>query len=111
MVSYTSTLIDVQAARAGRDRFAPISMLGVSPKPASRLIDVEPRTISPVFTAFMGEVRPDAGQGTAVVTCEKSVMTWHRGTDNTTSVFGGPERLATDIQNHVGPPPPSRPPV
>jgi hypothetical protein len=61
------------------------------------------------FAGFTGEVRPEAGMG-GVVNCSASVMGWHRGTNDTT-VFGGFDKLAVDMQSRVGPPPPSRPSV
>jgi hypothetical protein len=107
--AYRATPIDAPCATADRGRVSPISIIGVSPKLAGRLIDVEPRTIAPVFASFLGEVRPVAGGTGAFVGCEKALMSWHRGT--TTPVFGGFDKFAVDIQNRVGPPPPSRPSV
>src|SRR5690349_9722856 len=99
----TSTFIDTQSsidakysigadAPTGRYRFSPIAG---------------------DFAGFTGEVRPEAGMG-GVVNCETSLMSWHRGTNDTT-VFGSPstgsgqafDKLAVDIQSRVGPPPPS----
>jgi hypothetical protein len=60
-------------------------------------------------------VRPDADSLT-FVECEKSAMSWHRGTSNTistnTTVIGGFgfDRVVDDIQLRVGPPPPLRRP-
>jgi hypothetical protein len=118
MVTYTSTttsmcepLIDAQ--RAPVDRYRPALSLSPVPVAVSR-IDVQPRRMSPVFAAVMGEVRADAGSLT-FVECEKSATSWHRGTTNTntiTTVIGGFgfDRLVDDIQLRVGPPPPLRRP-
>jgi hypothetical protein len=116
MVTYTSTttsmcepLIDAQ--RAPVDRHRPALSLSPVPVAVSR-IDVQPRTMSPVFAALTGEVRPDADSLT-FVECEKSATSWHRGTTNTiTTVIGGFgfDRLVDDIQLRVGPPPPLRRP-
>jgi hypothetical protein len=117
MVTYTSTtsmrtaLIDAQSATVDRHRPA----LSFSPIPAShildRLIDVQPRTMAPVFAAVTGEVRPDAADS-LIAECKKSPMSWHRGATNTTTVIGGFgfDRLVDDIQIRVGPPPPLRRP-
>jgi hypothetical protein len=107
--AHSATPIETHCA-VDRYRALPISIIGVSPLPAG-LIDVEPRTTSPVFAAFMGEVRPDAGVTGAFLECEKSLMSWqHRGT-TTIPVVGYFGKLAVDFQNRVGPPPPRRPSV
>ena len=112
MVTYTSTtLTGAQSVRVDRYRPAP----SISPIPVGR-IDVQPRTMSPVFAPVTGGVRPDAAGSPMFVECEKSPMSWHRGTantviTNTTVIAGfGFDRLVDDIQLRVGPPPPLRRP-
>ena len=112
MVTYTSTtmsmrMTQIDAPSATVDRYRPALSLSPIPVAVSR-IDVQPRTMSPVFAALTGEVRPDADSLT-FVECEKSAMSWHRGTTNTTVIGGfGFDRVVDDIQLRVGPPPPRR---
>jgi hypothetical protein len=115
MVTNTSTtmsmcepVIDAQCATV--DRYRPALSLSPIPVTVSR-IDVQRRTASPAFAAVMGEVRPDAADTLAIVECEKSATSWHRGTTNTTVTGGfGFDRVVDDIQLRVGPPPPLRRP-
>jgi hypothetical protein len=119
MVNYTSTTMSmceplIDAQRATVDRYRPALSLSPIPVAVSR-IDVQPRTMSPVFAAVMGEVRPDAARSLTFVECATSATSWHRGTTNTvtnTTAFGGFgfDRIVDDIQFRVGPPPPLRRP-
>ena len=115
MVTYTSTtmsmrMTQIDAPSATVDRHRPALSLSPRPVTVSR-IDVQPRATAPVFAGVMGEVRLDAADSLVFVECEKSAMSWHRGTTNTTVIGGfGFDRVVDDIQLRVGPPPPLRRP-